>query len=398
MITGKKSVTQRHRGTEAQKRCEVWGMPGARRAVPRRVFHCCQIFVLLMSVFLAAGWFGGVAAQTASGGLWQVFVQRGVTNVGGDRLTFINPATGEENTIEINGERYTPAGGVVLYFDTAANRVMVARPDGSTYEHPFIQPGGDTRRVDWLVSADGTLLAWTLTNGQNALTTVTTIAHLDGTNPRQVLVDGPREGIRALPVAFNADNTVLYMDFQPDGVADFTPFPQFAGLFALDLATGEWERLPGEPGCFCGAGFGAGLLLRLAVAPDLSGFDMRVLNLEGEVQQTIPALALRNYTQAGDVVIAPDGRQAVYALAQVRDFGQPSQSIQTVFVRVDLRTMTQTALTEPITTFVEPLAWTEDNTAVLFTSRQRNGTWKINLSDGVLTKIAEATYLGTVSS
>jgi hypothetical protein len=240
------------------------------------------------------------------------------------------------------------------------------------------------------------MLAWTLTGGENGLTTITTVANLDGTNPQQVLVDGPREGIRALPVAFNADKTVLYMDFQPDGIADFTPFPQYAGLFALDLDTGQWERLPGEPGCFCGAGFGTELALRLVVSQDLSGFDVRLINPTGNVQQTIPALGLRNYTQAGNVVISPDGTKAVYALAQIRDFGKPDQSTQTVFALVDLEAMTQTALTEPITTFVEPLAWTEDNTAILLTSRQRDGTWKISLSDGVLTKIAEATYLGTV--
>ena len=61
---------------------------------------------------------------------------------------------------------------------------------------------------------------------------------------------------------------------------------------------------------------------------------------------------------------------------------------------VDLQLMTQAPLTDPITTFVEPLAWTEDNTAIIFTSRQRDGTWKINLSDGKLDKVANATYLG----
>jgi hypothetical protein len=58
---------------------------------------------------------------------------------------------------------------------------------------------------------------------------------------------------------------------------------------------------------------------------------------------------------------------------------------------------TQTALTDPITTFVRPVAWTEDNSAILFTSPTLDGTWKIQLSDGALVKVAEATYLGTIS-
>jgi hypothetical protein len=188
----------------------------------------------------------------------------------------------------------------------------------------------------------------------------------------------------------------LYLDFQPEGISDFTPFPQYAGLIALDLTTLQWAYLPGEPGCFCGAGFGGGLFLRLKVNGDLSGFDLHVHNLAGQIEQTIPAQAIRNYTQAGDILLSPDGTKAVYALSQIKDFGKAGQSVRTVFMLVDLVSMTQTALTEPITTFVEPLAWTQDNSAIIFTSRQRDGTWKINLNDGRLDKAAEATYLGTV--
>jgi hypothetical protein len=347
---------------------------------------------------LLASWrFNLVSAQetVAAKSVWQVFLEHGGGDDGADKLTFIDEITGDATSMNVLGERYTLAGNQVMYFNAADNRVMVASPDGTVQAHPFIQPGGDTRRVDWLVSPDGSLIAWTLTGGTpDALTTTTTLANLDGTNPRQVLLDGPRGSIRALPVAFSPDKSTLYLDFQPDGVGDFTPFPQFAGLFSLDLATGTQNYLPGEPGCFCGAALLDGLFLRLSVANDLSGFDLKVVNLSGAVTRTLPAISLPNYTQAGDLVIAPDGSKAVYAVAQIRDFGTPNQSVRTVFVLVDLELMTQTPLTDPITTFVEPLAWTEDNTAIIFTSRQRDGTWKINLSDGKLDKVANATYLG----
>lgn len=339
----------------------------------------------------------GMQRANAQNPIEQVFLQSDVDSAGTDRLTFINVLTGEQASVTVNGERYTPLERSVMYFDAAANRVMLALPDGTTREHPFIQPGATTRRVDWLVSPDNQVIAWTLTDGSpNSLMTTTTIANLDGTNPRQVLVDGPRDGIRALPVAFSKDHHTLYMDFQPDGIGGFTPFPQYAGMFALDTTTSQWSYLPDEPACFCGAGFGNGLFLRLKVNQDLSGFDLHVYNLAGQVSQTIPAQSIRNYTQAGDIVLSPDGTKAVYALSQVQDFGRPSQSVRTVFMLVDLQGLTQTALTDPITTFVEPLAWTEDDTAVIFTSRQRDGTWKVSLSDGKLTKVAEATYLGTI--
>ncbi len=367
-------ITQRNRGSEKQ------------RAI---------VFIVLVMSFLAVQ--VAAAQELNAARTWQVFLQRDTGDNGADELTFIDVLSGDETPVEVQGERYTLAGDHVMYYDPAAGRMMVAYPDGRVQEHPFIQPAGDTRRVDWLVSPDASQIAWTLTSGTSTgLTTVTTLANLDGTNPRQVLVDGPRNSIRALPVAFNADQTTLYMDFQPDGVGDFTPFQQYAGLFGLDVEAGTQTYLPGEPGCFCGAGFGDGWFLRLAVSNDLSGFDLKTYFLTGDVEQTLPALSLNNYTQAGDIVISPDGEKAVYAVAQIRDFGTADQSVRTVFVLVDLETMTQSALTEPITTFVEPLAWTEDNSAVIFTSRQRDGTWKISLSDGKLTKVAEATYLGVL--
>lgn len=336
-------------------------------------------------------------AASTNAHVWEVFLQRGVGEDGTDRLSFVDMVTGDVTPTEVLGERYTLAGNAVLYLDRSVNRVMLAYPDGEVREHPFIQPGSSTRRVDWQLSGDGKKIAWTLTDGTStALTTLTTVANVDGSDVREVLADEPRNAIRLLPVAFSADASILYMDFQPDGFADFTPMPQYAGLIGVDLATGQWKYLPDEPSCFCGAGFGNGYLLRLRVSQDIIGFDVHVYNLAGAVEETIAAQPLRGYTQAGDVVISPDGRQAVYALAAVQNFGRADQSVRTVFMLVDLELKTQIALTEPITTFVEPHSWTEDNSALLLTSRQQDGTWKINLSDGKLTRVADATFLGTV--
>ena len=332
----------------------------------------------------------------------QVFIERDIDTGGTDRLQFIDTLTGETTTAEVNGERYTPAGSDVMFFNPALNRVQLAAPDGSVRNHPFIQPEATTSRLDWLVAGDGTQIAWTLTealdNGQ--LRTRTTIANANGSRPRIVLADGPRPGIRALPVAFSAKKPLLYMDYQPDGIADFTPFQQYAGLFQIDTDTEENDpvMLPGEPGCFCGAGLGAGLLLRLELTENLRGYDLVVHNLDADTNERIEALNLPNYTQAGDVIISPEGSRAVYALAQVSDFGGPNQSVRTVFVLVNLVEKTQTTLTNPITTFVQPVQWTEENTAIIFTSADPNldGTWKISLDDGRLTRVANATYLGTL--
>jgi hypothetical protein len=335
--------------------------------------------------------------------LYQVFLLRNVDETGLDRLIFVDVFTGEETTAEVSGERYTIAGNNVLFFDTSLRSVRLAAPNGTVRDHPFIRTDNSTYRIDWVLSQDNTLIAWTVTQGTSqALITYTTVADIDGVLPRQILIDGPLQGIRAMPIAFSDDQTLLYMDYQPDGISDLTPFTQYAGIFSLNIPqdaagqVGEPNFLPGEPGCFCGGGIGAGWFLRLALTSDLTGYNVRVYNILGGVEQVIPALPLRSYTQAGDFLISPDGTRAVYALAQVEGFGTANQTVTTVFALVDLQDMSQALLGDPITTFVHPIAWTEDNTGLIFTTPERDGTWKISVINGALTNIADATYIGTL--
>jgi hypothetical protein len=366
------------------------------RKCVRVVLACLALLVGILP--LAAQTDAPTPPQTRSDTL-QVFLQRGVDGTTRDRLQFVDSLTGISTPLDVEGVDYTIVGDAVLYRDSASGRVMLAEPDATEpREHPFIQPTAITRRLDWVVSPDGKKIGWTTTESTptNALVTTTHVANTDGSDNHEVLADGPRDGIRVLPLSFGRDNTVLYMDYQPDTIGDVTPFRQYAGVFALTLTDSQQRMLPGEPGCFCGAGVGGDLFVRLKLASDLEGFDVVAHNLSASVGETITAMSIANYTQAGDVLVAPDGSLAVYALAQVRDFGSPSQFIRTVFVLVDLVDGTQTALTEPFTLFLQPIAWTEDNTALLFTSPLENGTWKVNIEDGRLSKIASAAYLGTL--
>jgi hypothetical protein len=332
-----------------------------------------------------------VHAASAQSSGWQVFVERGVE--GGDRLIFINLITGEETSTVVNGNQYTVLPTGVLFEDAETHRALVATPDGQVEPHPLIQPGEFARRVDWTVSSDGRALAWTITGGTPTQLTTTTWVW-DGENTRQVFVDGPHDGIRAFPIAFNSGRDILYMDYQPDTIADFTPFRQYAALFSLDLETGETRSLPGEAGCFCGGGIAGGKFLRLTLAE--SGFDLHVVNLENGLQQRIEGIGLSDYTQGGDVLISPDGARAVYALAQVQGFGTSEQALQTVFILVDLATMTQSRWIETGDLFLHPVAWTDDASAILLTSPQQNGTWKANVEQNTLQSIATVTYLGTM--
>lgn len=362
-------------------------------------FGLLLLIVLMGAVQVAAQTEEPTAPVQLKADRLQVFWQRDINGSTQDRLQFVDTVSGETVNVDVDGRNYTLAGDGVIYADTATGRIMIAEPGRRPREHAFMQPTPLTRRIDWVVAADGKKIAWTITEvtANNQLTTVTRVANINGSDDRQILTDGPRDGIRVLPLAFGEDDRVLYMDYQPDAIGGVTPFRQYAGVFALDTDSGEQRLLPNEPGCFCGAGLGGGIFVRLELAANLEGFDVVAHNLAGNVNETIPALRLANYTQAGDVLVSPDGSRAVYALAQVRDFGGPAQFIRTVFVLVNMSDKTQTTLTTPTPIFLRPVAWTEDNSAVIFTSPLDNGTWKVNLDAGRLSKIANATYLGTIA-
>lgn len=329
----------------------------------------------------------------------QVFLRRDPADSAARTVMFVDLLTGLETAVQTYGTRFTLANSAVIYWDDRAARVKMALPDGTLRDHPFMQPTGGAERVDWVFSRDGKYVAWTETfrDASGQLSTTTHLAQADGQNQRVILTDGPRgDGLRVLPVDFNPAATHLYLDYQPDGLATLTAFPQYAGLFSLDLADSAVNFLPQEPGNFTGAAFGAGYFIRLALTQDGSAFDVRVYNLDKGYDALIPAERVRGFTQAGSIVIAPNGRYAVYALAEISRMGTPDQRVRTLFMLIDLVGMTQTPLTEPITTFVRPAAWTEDNSAVIFTSPQQDGTWKITLQDRRLNKIAEPTYIGAL--
>jgi hypothetical protein len=65
-------------------------------------------------------------------------------------------------------------------------------------------------------------------------------------------------------------------------------------------------------------------------------------------------------------------------------------------VLVDLNNLTQTLLGSSVDFLLRPVAWTEDDSSVILTSPQQDGTWKVSVPAGDLEQIATTTYLGTL--
>jgi hypothetical protein len=184
------------------------------------------------------------------------------------------------------------------------------------------------------------------------------------------------------------------MDYQPDTIADLAPMQQYAAMFALDLASGTVSSLPGEASCYCGGAIGAGTFARLALAE--SGFDVRVFDLTSNASTVIPSLGLAEYTQAGDMLISPDGSKALYTLLQFVVGGAPGE-LQAIYVVADLVNGRQRALNadEPAERLYRPVTWTDDGSAVLMRSPGEPGTWRLNVSNGDLERVADATFIGS---
>lgn len=328
---------------------------------------------------------------------WDVFI-RNSEDEAATELVFINILTGEMNSASIAGERFTLLGKSVIYYDLDEGQVKQAAPDTSIRDHPFLSKSADTERVDWLVFRDGRTIAWTATRRGDggALSTSTFVSDLDGADSREVLLDGPRAGVHVLPVAFSEARNELIMEAHPDGIGKYFSYRQYAGLFALDLVDGAVRQLPDESGCYCAAGFGDRVLLRLPPSSSGDGVEVEVYSLDGSQKMAIESAAPAGFTSPGEVLVSADGNLALYVVSQVPARGVATGETRSVFVLADLQTLEQSLVSNPITGLVRTVAWTEDHGAVLFTDDQQLGTWKLRLSDGKISEVASALYLGSL--
>ncbi len=332
------------------------------------------------------------AADQAS---WDVFLRNNEEDAATE-LVFINILTGEMNSISVLGERFTLLGKAVIYYDLDEEQVKLAAPDASIQDHPFINKSADTERVDWVLSRDGQTIAWAATRraAGGALSTSTYVSDLEGADRREVLLDGPRESLRVLPIVFSPASDELIMAIQPDGISEHFSYSRYAGLFALNLADGALRELPDESACYCAAGFGEGVMLRFPPASSGDGFEAVVHNLDGSGRMVIEGALPDGFTSPGEVLVSAGDNLALYVVSQVAGPGAASGETRSVFVLADLQTAEQSLVSNPITGLVRRVTWAEDSGAALFTSDQQLGAWKLRLSDGMISEVASALYLG----
>ncbi len=329
---------------------------------------------------------------------WDVFARRSAENPTHTDLIFINLLSGERTTIGAVGKQFTLTSSGVIYLDRQANQVKLAKADGIVRDHPYIHVSSDAHRADWIVSEDGDQIVWTISQivSDGQLTTATWLADIAGAEIRELLVYGPRDGIHLLPIAFGENDSEIYMEAHVDGSEGLSPYARRTGLFALVLSADELHTraLPGDPHCFCAVGFGANRMLRLAPNRETGGLDVVVYPLDGGERQIIPALSRGNYRHGGNILLNAEGTQALYALSQAPDSAAENDEIRTVLIHVDISNGRQRIASSPIPDLARPLAFTDEDRAVLYTTRQSSLTYKLDLENGHQAEVADAVYLG----
>ena len=329
---------------------------------------------------------------------WDVFIRRAADDPDATEIIFVDLLTGASSRVSANGESHTLTSTGVMYVDQADGGIKLAKADGIIRDHPFINSARRDERIDWALSADRARIAWTTARktDDDQLVTSVHVADMAGVDVRELLVYGPRPGIRLLPVAFGFDEMELLMEVRADGAGDRTPYRRSSGLFALNFAGDQaaTRALPGEQSCFCAVGFGNDIMLRLAPNPETMGNDVQIHRISDGSAEVIPAVSRGNYSEAGNLLVSPDDSQAIYALSQIINHAGPEMTIRTVLVLVDLQNLRQRILGSPMPALLQPLSWTEDQSAVIFTTDDASASWKLDLATGQAIKVADAVYLG----
>ena len=359
--------------------------------------------VLIFILALVPAWtaFGQDSAQPEPQlRSWDVFTRRNAENATQTDVIFIDLLSGDQSTFSATGERFTLANTGVVFFDSAERQVKLGKADGVIRDHPFINFTAGSQRVDWAISDDKEWIVWSISrladNGQ--LVTATWLADVAGTDVRELLVYGPRDGIQLRPIGFGENQSEIFMEALALGSEGSGLYTRRTGLFALALEEDELatRALPGDQTCFCAVGFGANLMLRLAPNRALNGLDVEVYVLDSGEARTIPAISRGNYSEGGNILISDDGKQAVYALSQVGGATGEQSEIRSVLVLVDIENGRQRIASSPIAGPVRPLSFSEQQRAALVAAEQSGETLKVELEDGRLITVADAIYLGQI--
>jgi len=345
------------------------------------------LIALLIGVLSAANVHVAQPMRQTTAALYDVFYSSAINDgssakaVGKSGLYFVDARTGLSAVAITNGVNYTLLNDSVIFSDKQSGQSGVAYPDGRVLPHPFLPVG-----AVWAASTDRTWLAWSTAHTENgSLLTDLYVAHPNGDNKQLALHTSSSKAISVRPLAVTNDGLTVFYTRQAVDPKASSLYVQAADLYRLTVATGEVVHLNGEPRCACAAAFSADgrLLLRLE-----STFAAHVIDLSVNVD--VRADPLTGYTQAGDAVLSDKGTFGAYSAAKVTASGQ-----QFALIVVDSSAHKQRVLLDFSANRLRPLLF--ERNALIAIGVDKDGTYKVALTDGTLTQVSANTFLGSLS-
>ena len=354
------------------------------------------LFALLIALLCALPSTAATRAQDG-GGQVDVFLEV-IAEAGTARVYFVDAVSGLSTIVRVdNGHRYTLVGNHVIYEKETSGAIMRANADGTLEPHPFIRRGVSVRSVRWVVSPDREALAWVLVDQEGRSEAF--VSWADGGDLRQLPIPSPSLGYELSPLAItNGRTRFFYDEARPAGLAD-VPYQTFASVTEYSISDEAFIPLPDEPLCPCGAALAADghVLARLEAAQGTGPFALRVQDLSSGADLRILAPELP-YRNAGDLLLNDSGALGVYSVAGGVGTEGDLLNEQYALVLVDTIAGQQYLVLPPGPVRYRPVAFWDDDNALLLVAANDGSTHKLDLTSRELLRVSDLTYLGTITS
>jgi hypothetical protein len=352
--------------------------------------------VLLLVALAGAGMLPVcVGAQGGVPRRLDVFVEQD-PETGTASIYFVDTLSGLSTVVDASsGTRFTLVGDYVLYERRYSGVVMRAAPDGTQQPHPFIRRDIGFQAVRWVVSPDGRAIAWVQVD--MAGRSEAYVAWADGSDWRQMPISSPEPPLELYPVWLTNGMTAFFYDVayraEP---ARTNPYPTYRHLTEYSILGEAFYDLPQEPNCLCSAAFtpDGRIFARLEAEDGEGPFALRVWDVPSDANIRIPAPELF-FPLAGDLILNDKGTFAAYNVASASGADADPQY---ALVVVDMVAEQQTLPLDPGPVRYRPVAFIDEDSALLLTGVTTNGTYKLNLTSGEFQRVADLSYLGTITT
>lgn len=324
------------------------------------------------------------------------------------QLYFANNLTGLSAETTISG--YTTADVLLQEFRVAANGVVfaessngaprLATPGGTVLDFDFIpQSEVPPLAIDWVLSEDGTTLAWAeLSFANERWQAALFTARLDGTNlhelPTPPAPAQPTLRVRLLGVSNDANRVLLDIDHPIEARQRGQAFDTYTSLRLYSANNRIYAPLAENVNCPCPASVADDLQYLLLLERPIigNGFNLYRWTLNSGTPRIVPANDTV-FQQGGDVVYHVEDNLALYSLVGLEGGEQATGSAVTV---VDFTSGNQRIIRGPVASNLRVQALLGRDQGAIVVDLNTSTTFKLDLENNSLEAIAAKIWLGTI--